>query len=210
MGISTANFLRISLSPPRPFAGLGAYLRLHLNGGVSRVHLRFPGCDIGDYRNVLEGMELDPDLEARVSLSDHFGLLDEYPRLGVHLSTSRRAEYPEPRRYFGGERAISTSTHSPAELASLPVANFDYAFLGPVYPSISKPGYGPKGGADLLTGQIPHGEGHIAAVALGGIEPERLAAIRRAGFAGAAMLGGLWRDLSPEGQRRVIAQFTES
>ncbi len=207
MRTPTKSFLHISISPPRPFGGLGLLLRQHLNGGIERVHLRFPSCDTESYRRVLEEMDLHPDLEGRVSIGDHFGLLDDYPRLGVHLSTSKRGDYPSPRTHFGNERMISTSTHSAKELAGLPPVDYDYAFLGPVYPSISKPGYGPSEEGQLLMGELPQGKEHVAAVALGGITPERLTAIRGAGFRGAAMLGGLWQDLSSEGQAGLVAHF---
>ncbi len=56
MSDTARGFLHISISPTRPFEGLGGLLRLHLEGGVERVHLRFPGLGLESYRGVLEEM----------------------------------------------------------------------------------------------------------------------------------------------------------
>lgn len=76
-------------------------------------------------------------------------------------------------------------------------AYLDYCFLSPVYDSISKAGYrsagflapGPK--AALLARALARPP--LPVLALGGVAPGTLRALRGAGFAGAAVLGAVWQ-----------------
>ncbi|MGH7062044.1 MAG: thiamine phosphate synthase, partial [Stellaceae bacterium] len=62
---------------------------------------------------------------------------------------------------------IGASAHSPTEAAAALRAGADYVTLSPVFPSASKPGYGPALGLDGLAELVAEAPG--AAVALGGV-----------------------------------------
>jgi hypothetical protein len=76
-------------------------------------------------------------------------------------------------------------------------------FLSPVFDSISKAGY--KSNFDLqeikvfLEKQYPplEGEDRGKAIALGGIDENKIETCCKLGFAGVAVLGALWKDSSP-------------
>ncbi|MGC1211056.1 MAG: thiamine phosphate synthase, partial [Micromonospora sp.] len=72
----------------------------------------------------------------------------------------------------------------------------DYVTLSPVFPTPSKPGYGPPLGVDGLAGLvrlIP-----VPVLALGGIStPAQVTAALRAGAAGVAVLGAVMRAGDP-------------
>ncbi|MEU7906091.1 thiamine phosphate synthase [Actinoplanes sp. NPDC049118] len=71
----------------------------------------------------------------------------------------------------------------------------DYVTLSPIYPTATKPGYGPALGparAAELAGDVPW-------LALGGIDsPGRVAECLAAGAAGVAVLGAVMRAVDPE------------
>ena len=85
---------------------------------------------------------------------------------------------------------LSTSIHSLDEADGL--VDFDYAFFGPLFDSISKPGYK---GKDLAGFKLP---GHLKTklVALGGITPDNITQVFDMGFDKAAILGSLWNNPS--------------
>ncbi len=80
---------------------------------------------------------------------------------------------------------MSRSLHSVEEIAGV---KEDYVFLSPVFPSISKPGYGGSLNLEELKVVV-----NRKVIALGGITEERLPIVERIGFGGAAMLGAVWR-----------------
>nr|WP_256091785.1 thiamine phosphate synthase [Micromonospora haikouensis] len=89
---------------------------------------------------------------------------------------------------------VGRSCHDAAELARLTTE--DYATLSPVYPSRSKPGYGPPLGPRRLGELIRFSP--VPVLALGGIEtPEQVRACLAAGAAGVAVQGAIMRAPDP-------------
>ncbi len=145
-------------------------------GGFHRVHVRKPGASAEALRRLLS--TVPAEYYPRLSLHDHFGVAQEMGIGGVHLN-SRNPSLPS-----GWHGIVSRSIHSIEEIAGI---TEDYAFLSPVFPSISKPGYRPVFSLDGLS---PYLNRRI--IALGGVTPDKLPALEQAGFGGAAMLGAAW------------------
>lgn len=86
---------------------------------------------------------------------------------------------------------VGRSCHSADELARAEAEGCDYVMLSPVFPTPSKPGYGPALGLDgfarLLTGALP-------AYALGGVRPDDVRGCLAAGARGIAVMGPVMRD----------------
>jgi thiamine-phosphate pyrophosphorylase len=78
----------------------------------------------------------------------------------------------------------------------------DYVTLSPIYPTASKPGYGPALGPDgaaRLAGVVPW-------LALGGVDSAgRAEACVAAGASGIAVMGAVMRAPDPEGTARVLS-----
>ncbi|TYC04023.1 thiamine phosphate synthase [Micromonospora sp. WP24] len=105
----------------------------------------------------------------------------------VHLPAA--GPYPPPRLGLVGR-----SCHDTAELARL--STEDYVTLSPVYPTRTKPGYGPPLLPDGLATLVERSP--VPALALGGIEtPEQVSAGIRAGATGVAVLGAIMRADDP-------------
>lgn len=115
----------------------------------------------------------------------------------VHLPAA--GPYPPPDLALVGR-----SCHNESELRRL--STEDYVMLSPVYPSRSKPGYGPA--------LQPHGLARLVAraarpvLALGGVEtPEQAAACYAAGAIGVAVMGAVMRAADPAA---VVAGLSEA
>jgi thiamine-phosphate pyrophosphorylase len=119
---------------------------------------------------------------------------------GVHLpGGSSAAAIAEARRYLP-TGCIGVSAHTPDEVARAARAGADYTTLSPIFPTPSKPGYGPALGREALA--IAAGFG-IPVIALGGITVGRVDACRAAGAAGVAVMGALMRGPDPESEARA-------
>src|SRR6185437_7343982 len=92
---------------------------------------------------------------------------------GVHLPADSIA-IADARRLMGPSRLVGVSTHRPAEAADATAAGADFAVFGPVWPPLSKPGYGPARGAEELAAACRAAVG-MPLYALGGITAERVA-----------------------------------
>ncbi len=99
---------------------------------------------------------------------------------------------------------IGVSAHSLAE-AQTAAYGAHYVTLSPIFPTTSKPGYGPPLGLEQLAEialAVP-----IPVVALGGITPERIPDCRRAGATGFAVLGGVMQSPEPG---KVVQQLIQA
>jgi thiamine-phosphate pyrophosphorylase len=104
---------------------------------------------------------------------------------GVHLPSG--ASPALARRRLGPQALIGCSTHDAAELAA--AAGADYATLSPIFPSASKPGYGPALGTARFAETAA--AARLPIVALGGVDASNILACIDSGATGVAVMGGV-------------------
>lgn len=86
---------------------------------------------------------------------------------------------------------LGRSCHDAGELRAAADEGCGYATLSPVFPTASKPGYGPALGVDALR------EPPLPVYALGGVTSENAAACRAAGATGVAVMGAVMAAADP-------------
>jgi len=94
--------------------------------------------------------------------------------------------------------ATGRSCHDAAELVDAAAHGAGYATLSPIFPTASKPGYGPALGPAALT------DAPLPVLALGGVDPTNVAACLAAGAAGVAVMGGVMAAPDPEAAVRAL------
>ncbi|GAB3023106.1 thiamine phosphate synthase [Spirosoma pulveris] len=91
---------------------------------------------------------------------------------------------------------FSTSIHALCEWPKL-AGQVDLVFYSPLFPSLSKPGYGPSSSLEVIEQEVSairrRHKDLPRLIGLGGIQAENVALVRRAGFDGAALMGALWQ-----------------
>lgn len=120
---------------------------------------------------------------------------------GIHLKSHQTSGLLPT----GWKRSISRSCHTLEELKQYE-GKLDYAFLSPIYDSISKPGYGSNFAQTELQETLE--KTNLPVIALGGITPEKFDDVQKMGFSGVAMLGGFW-NASDNEKRQIINTFQE-
>jgi|SRR3972149_5782798 len=95
--------------------------------------------------------------------------------------------------------------HSLQELNSCK-KEYEYAFLSPIFDSISKENYKSKLDLSELE-QIVEGKKIIA---LGGIDEDKIETVREIGFFGVAVLGAIWQSENPVGKFKNIQTLCHS
>lgn len=172
--------LLLAITPERPSDCEAERVAAMLEAGVDVVHLRHPGASADELRRILRA--IPAEWHGRIRLHDRFELAGEFAVGGLHLN----GRNPEPPAGYAG--GLSRSCHSLAEVKAAS-GRYDYVTLSPIFPSLSKPGYG--GGA-FSEAELESISPADRVVALGGITCERIGALRRYNFIGYAMLGALW------------------
>jgi thiamine-phosphate diphosphorylase len=153
-----------------------------VEGGARAVVLREK--DLPDHERAALAESLRALLDPVGGVLVHSGLPRGAYADAVHLSA--REAFPSPRPAL-----IGRSCHSAEELARAGAEGCDYVLLSPVFPSASKPGYGPALGLDGFARLVP---GAPPAYALGGVLVDDVPGCLAAGAYGVAVMGPLMRD----------------
>ena len=173
------------------------------DAGMVLFHWRKPGISLASHFALLN--EIHPEFRDQVVLHQFHdpGALEGFHRF--HFSSAERKRlWAKDEGFISKIKAdsesviLSTSIHSLEEADEL--VDFDYAFFGPVFDSISKPGYK---GMNLAGLKLP-GYLKTELVALGGITADNITQVFDMGFDKAAILGALWND-----PLKVLSTFTQ-
>lgn len=181
----------IVISSPDRFRNEAGVINQLFKLGLKHFHLRKPEWSPAQVEELIQ--QIQSEYHPRIVVHDHFQLAVAYRLGGIHFSDKTK---PEMNQWSSFEGSQSTSCHSLEELAELP-EQLDYAFLSPVFPSISKEGYSPELEAREIRQYLRSHFKHEV-IALGGIDPENIATCRRLGFNGVAALGFVWPKGRPE------------
>jgi thiamine monophosphate synthase len=173
------DFLLAVMTEPAIFAGEAEYLERLLEAGVAKLHLRKPRAKRWELEALLE--RLAPRWALRLVLHGSPELALRYGVPQIHGSAGLRSAEAV------SLPVISTSVHSWEELKALP-QGLAYAFISPLFDSISKPGYG----ANKTLLRQPPGPFPCMPVGLGGISADTIGEMIRHGWKGAAVLGWIW------------------
>jgi len=187
------KFLLAVLTLPGMFAGEGDQLTALLEAGVDRLHLRKPAAEPAALEGLLR--RLAPRWSERLVLHGGRELALRHGIRNVHGSV----DYLDGRGRSGGGPfvgggeglTISTSVHNWEEFGWLP-EGLAYAFISPLFDSISKAGY--MANKELLNRPAGGPAGRCLPVGLGGVNAETLGEMVRLGWKGGAVLGWIWEE----------------
>ncbi len=123
---------------------------------------------------------------------------------GVHLGQD---DLPvrEARKILGQDRLIGISVNTPEEARKAEEAGADYAGVGPVFATLSKPDLKPLLGLEGL--RRIRAETRLPILAIGGITLANLAEVMAAGANGAAVISAIVSAASP---RNLSTKFIET
>jgi thiamine-phosphate pyrophosphorylase len=161
-------------------------------GGCRWLSLREKDLPAAERRTLLQGLlALGKQYGATVTVHDD---LDAAKALGIGIHLPAQGSVAEARHVLGLGALIGISAHSVEDVAEAVGAGADYATLSPIFPTSSKPGYGPALGLDILrrVAQMP-------LLALGGVDAGNAVSCIAAGAAGVAVMGEAMRASDPRG-----------
>ncbi|GBF93451.1 hypothetical protein Rsub_06584 [Raphidocelis subcapitata] len=198
----------VVITPEALTPGEPAVARAMLQRGLDTLHLRKPAASREQLVAYLA--ELGEPWTRRVMLHSHHDVACEVRVKGLHFREADvpRTAPPMPPPPMPG-LAQSTSFHQLARASEPWGPALTYAFLSPVFDSISKPGYSAAGFEAAAVRRTASAPGAAPLIALGGVTPGNLAAAADMGFAGAAVLGAVWHQADPAAAVEALLRVCE-
>ncbi len=188
--------MKIILSHPTEIENEFRQVNILFEGGLTHFHLRKPDFSKQEMEDYLKTIK--PTYLKRVVLHSHHDLIKKYNLKGIHLRGTdlqilsnyalKTLVKDLQKRGF----TASASLHSFEEIENLRCC-LDYAFLSPIFQSISKHDYPPAFLKDELVNFFQQRKNKTPIVALGGVRDENMATLQQIGFAGIALLGSIWQ-----------------
>jgi thiamine-phosphate pyrophosphorylase len=197
-------FLKIVISPEEFTSAETIVVSKLFELGLPVFHIRKSAGNAYILKSYLQA--IPKQYHNRIVLHSCFELSSQFNIKGIHINTKLK---PSASKLFEtySHLSISTSCHSIAELQSEKLP-YKYAFLSPIFNSISKPGYLQAFSNQALTNSLATIS--LPCIALGGLSAANWPQAAQMGFAGAAFLGSVWQNKKAIDSWKQIDLATES
>ncbi|WP_223601384.1 thiamine phosphate synthase [Chryseobacterium sp. GVT01B] len=158
--------------------------------GLDLLHIRKPWISRNEMTEFIT--QIDEAFYPQLVLHTHYDLGKEFTISRFHFrEIDRKEDIYKP---FVKEETISTSVHDIKTYNTLD-KEWEYAFISPFFPSISKKGYGLN---STIQEEIQHRNNpDVKLIALGGINQDNIHQVFEADANGAALLGAIWESEEP-------------
>jgi thiamine-phosphate pyrophosphorylase len=175
------------------------------DNGLERFHIRKPGFDYQMMKKVI--IDIPRVHHDKLIVHSHFDLLKEFELKGIHFTDRNKSLIKD---YDKVDVQKSVSTHTIEELKCFLNTEMDYAFISPVFNSISKNNYQSTLSLDEMQVFLSENNCTTSVIALGGVELNNIGVIKQTGFDGFALLGAIWEQYQQNGSiDNVCNYFTD-
>lgn len=180
----------ILISSPSKVSAEAPLINRLFDEGLELCHIRRPNASEKDVRSLIE--QIESRYHNKLTLHQHHQLADDYAISRLHFTEHMRLQLTsvtaEQLKHSGF--TLTTSVHCTQSFSQLNGV-FSYSFIGPVFNSISKPGYNAHPEA-----WNTYPPANTKAIALGGITANNIHYLK-GHFDGVAVLGAIWCSKSP-------------
>ncbi|AZA87838.1 thiamine phosphate synthase [Chryseobacterium shandongense] len=157
--------------------------------GLDLLHIRKPFIHSDEMRDFIQ--KIHSEFYHRLVLHSHYDLAESFNISRFHFRETDRQD--ELYKSFT-DKTISTSVHNIETFNELS-DDWEYAFISPVFPSISKKGYGKD--SNILNAIKNRNNSNVKLIALGGIHEKNINKVVSSGVDGMALLGAIWENDNP-------------
>ncbi|GEM69805.1 thiamine phosphate synthase [Sphingobacterium mizutaii NBRC 14946 = DSM 11724] len=181
----------IVVSPNINYPNEPLHVNNMLDNGLELFHFRKYGSSDELALEYLDN--IDVCQRRKIVLHSHHHLASEFTDIErLHFNSYDRMR--EKQMEFNGNFRLSTSTHSIQEFNELK-KTWSYAFLSPIFQSISKPGHGVEN--SVFEDIELKDNANVDLIGLGGIEYQNMERVLAKGSNGIALLGSIWNQIDP-------------
>lgn len=157
--------------------------------GLDLLHIRKPLISREELKDFIR--KIDMQFHHQLVLHSHYDLAKDFNISRFHFrEIDRQNGLFKPFK----DKLISTSVHDIETFNELH-EEWNYAFISPVFPSISKKGYGKD--STILNDIKKRSNSTVKLIALGGINENNIHEVFNSGADGVALLGAIWGSNEP-------------
>lgn len=157
--------------------------------GLDLLHIRKPFVSSEEMTDFIQ--KINPEFHPHLVLHSHHDLADRFNISRFHFRETDRQN--DLFKSFT-DQTISTSVHDIETFNELS-EDWEYAFISPVFPSISKKGYGEN--SNILNEIKERNNSNVKLIALGGIHEKNINEVVNSRVDGVALLGAIWESNEP-------------
>lgn len=179
----------IIITPEKNVKNETAIINELFQEGLDLLHIRKPFMSWDEMTDFIRN--IDSEFHQQLVLCSHYELLEQFEISRLHFSETDRNYHLHT---SFSDKITSTSVHDIETFNELD-KNWEYSFVSPVFPSISKKGYGKN--ATILNDIGKRSNADVKLVALGGINEHHINEVFEIGADGVALLGAIWEIDNP-------------
>lgn len=157
--------------------------------GLDLLHIRKPFINSEEMADFIQ--KIDSEFHHQLVLHSHYDLAKDFNISRFHF---REIDRQNDLYKSFADKTISTSVHDIETFNELN-EEWEYAFISPVFPSISKKGYGEN--SNILNDIKKRTHSNVKLMALGGINENNIHEVFNNGVDGVALLGAIWESDEP-------------
>jgi len=157
--------------------------------GLDLLHIRKPFINSKENKDFIQNIH--SEFHHQLVLHSHYDLAENF-----NISRFHFREIDRRNDLFKSftDKTISTSVHDIETFNELS-EDWEYAFISPVFPSISKKGYGEN--SNILYEIKKRNNSNVKLIALGGIHENNISEVFNSRVDGVALLGAIWESNEP-------------
>ena len=180
------------ITPENDVANEAALINSFFAAGLQILHVRKPEKSYVQHMAYLSA--IDEQYHSKIMLHYQHDLAEDFMLKGIHIQETPRLELGEDfglyvARFTSQGYDVSTSFHEGYEIMLYKDVSLVYNLLSPVFTSISKPG--------ILGKAIDVSNLEVPVIGMGGIAENNISAVKKLGYIGVGVLGGVWNAPEP-------------
>jgi len=176
-----------------------------LDAGVTAIQLREKDLNSDELIHLAQPIaKLCRNYKAKLFVNTDTCVANNVGAAGVHLPANAES-VSSVKAQRNDDFSVGCSVHSFAEAEKREAEGADFLTYSPIYPTTSKPGYGPAVGVESLAEVVRRVK--LPVFALGGITPARVTECLAAGAFGVAVMSGI---MAPKNAGEQAKRFFES
>ncbi|MCY3549238.1 MAG: thiamine phosphate synthase [Candidatus Poribacteria bacterium] len=171
-----------------------------LDAGVTAIQLREKDLDDTELLQLAQPIaEVCRNYEAKLFINTNAQIAHDVGAAGVHLPANA-APVEKIKAQTTDDFHIGCSVHSLDAAQKWEAEGADFVTYSPIYPTASKPGYGPTVGVEGLAKVVENVK--LPVFALGGVTPARVTECLAVGAFGVAVMSGVMGSTNAKKQAR--------
>lgn len=181
-----------------------------LSIGIKTIQLRIKDgtADIIE-QEIRQAIESSRKYNARLFINDYWQLAAKHGAYGVHLG-QEDIQSADLQKIADSDLRLGISTHSYWEILATINIDPSYIALGPIYPTTSKPMAFDPQGLEKVNYWIDFLKGEWPLVAIGGINHERAAELKKTGIGSVAMISAITQSENFVSETQALISLWDS